>query len=71
MPKTLSVAEFSRSAGVTKKYAFDLVQSGRLGATKDERGRWAIPADALSTFLRLRKARRRADAELASLSAAV
>ena len=71
MPKILSVSEFARSAGITKKYAFDLAQSGRLGAVKDERGHWAIPADALNTFLRLRKARQRANAELASLSTAV
>ena len=69
MPKTLSVAEFARSAGITKKYAFDLVQSGRLGATKDGHGRWVIPSDALNTFLRLRKARQRARAEMASFGA--
>ena len=67
MPKTLSIAEFSRSAGITKKYAFDLAQSGRLGATKDGRGRWVISSDALSTFLRARKARLKASVELASL----
>jgi len=69
--KTLSVSEFARGVGITKKYAFDLAQSGRLGATKDERGRWVIPSDALNTFLRLRRARQRANAELASLTAAV
>ena len=69
MRKTLSVSEFARSAGITKKYAFDLAQSGRLGATKDERGRWAVPVEALKTRLRLRNAQRRASAELARLSA--
>lgn len=69
MPKTLSVAEFARSAGITKKYAFDLTQSGRLGATKDERGRWVISSDALNAFMRLRKARLMANVELASLAA--
>lgn len=69
MQKTLSIAEFARSAGITKNYAFNLAQSGRLGATKDERGRWVISSDALEIFLRARKARQRATADLANLSA--
>jgi excisionase family DNA binding protein len=70
MMKALSVSEFARRAGITKKYAFDLAQSGRLGATKDVRGHWVISADALDAYVRARKARQKATETLTALGAA-
>jgi excisionase family DNA binding protein len=49
----LSVSEAARQLGVTLKYVYDLLYSGRLRADK-KLGRWRIPTEEVETRLKKR-----------------
>jgi excisionase family DNA binding protein len=53
--KTIGIAEAARRLGVSLKYIYDLVYSGKLPAQKTGRT-WRIPASAVEARLRQRGA---------------
>jgi excisionase family DNA binding protein len=53
-PETLSVIEAARKMGVTLKYIYDLVQAGKLTATKQHK-KWRISAKALDERIKNRE----------------
>lgn len=50
-----TVPEAARAMGYTTKYVYDLIYSGRIGATKLG-GRWRIPISAVEARLKQRGA---------------
>jgi excisionase family DNA binding protein len=51
--KSYTVPEAARALRCTLKYIYDLVYSGKMGATKVT-GRWRIPVEAVEARLRKR-----------------
>jgi hypothetical protein len=64
----LPITEFAALSGISRHWAGWLVKSGKVPATKNDRGVWIIPRTALEAYQKSRELRQRSKDVLGAVS---